>query len=391
MKGIPQLTAVGGYWTTSWRDSSGKRRWRRFGSVKNVSRDEAARKFNEFLREWLTVPLAGEPVEGGTLTVGHLAELMLRRARTYYRKPSGRPTGEAENVKDALAPVTKLFGRKLASEFTPADLIRCREEMIKTCARGTANAMVNRIRRVFRWGVEEGLVLAGVWHGLTAVVPLKRGRTEARETEPVQSVLLIYVAMVFAAASSVLGAMAHLQLLTGMRPGEVCAMRCGDIDMRDDVWVYAPREHKTEHHGRLRKVFLGLRAKRILAPFMDRPKEAFLFSPRDAIAERCAGCETHRRTSNTDRLTDRKVRDHYDAQTYRESVARICRKLEIPAWTPGRLRHNRATATYVSEGVQGAQVMLGHSDSKTTLRYVDKREIAAREDQEGRRLAKEIG
>ena len=163
-------------------------------------------------------------------------------------------------------------------------------------------------------------------------------------------------------------------------------MRCGDVDTREDVWVYAPREHKTEHHGCVRKVFLGLRAQRILAPFMDRSKDAFLFSPRDAIAERCAGCETHRRTLNTDRLTDRKVRGHFDAQTYRESVARICRKLEIPTWTPGRLRHNRATATYVSEGVQSAQVMLGHSDSKTTLRYVDKREIAAREDQEGRRL-----
>jgi integrase len=44
-------------------------------------------------------------------------------------------------------------------------------------------------------------------------------------------------------------AMVELQLLTGMRPREVCAMRSRNIDPRGEVWIYRPLQHKNTHHG----------------------------------------------------------------------------------------------------------------------------------------------
>jgi len=41
---------------------------------------------------------------------------------------------------------------------------------------------------MFKWAVENELVSASVLHGLQAVQALKRGRTEAKESEPVQPV-----------------------------------------------------------------------------------------------------------------------------------------------------------------------------------------------------------
>ena len=44
-------------------------------------------------------------------------------------------------------------------------------------------------------------------------------------------------------------AMVEVQLLTGMRPGEVCQLRPCDIDTAGPVWVFRPRQHKTRHRG----------------------------------------------------------------------------------------------------------------------------------------------
>jgi integrase len=51
-------------------------------------------------------------------------------------------------------------------------------------------------------------------------------------------------------------AMVRLQLLTGMRPGEVVAMRGCDLEMREKVWLYRPGsdqgphgKHKTAYRG----------------------------------------------------------------------------------------------------------------------------------------------
>jgi integrase len=82
--------------------------------------------------------------------------------------------------------------------------------------------------------------------------------------------------------------MIDLQLLAGMRPGEVVIMRSCDVDMSCPVWVYRPQLHKTEHHGPSREIRLGPKAQAIVQSFLKADLQAYLFSPKDAEAWRYA-------------------------------------------------------------------------------------------------------
>ena len=81
-------------------------------------------------------------------------------------------------------------------------------------------------------------------------------------------------------------AMIQLQMVTGMRPTEVCIMRGCDIDTTREIWTYTPASHKTQHHGHRREIYLGPKARQIIEPFLaGRATDAYLFSPAEAEAE----------------------------------------------------------------------------------------------------------
>ena len=127
--------------------------------------------------------------------------------------------------------------------------------MVATTFRGVrwsrkyTNRQTGRIKAVFKWAVAGELVPPSVYHGLMAVADLPKGRSEARETAPVRPVPEEFVRAVRPLVSSHIRTMTDLQLLTGMRPGEVCVMRTCDIDRSRRVWLYRPAKHKTQHHG----------------------------------------------------------------------------------------------------------------------------------------------
>ena len=74
-------------------------------------------------------------------------------------------------------------------------------------------------------------------HGLKAVVGLRRGRSEARESEPVRPAPEASVDAIRPYVSRQVWAMVELQRLTGMRPGEVRQMRTCDLDATAKVWA----------------------------------------------------------------------------------------------------------------------------------------------------------
>jgi len=79
--------------------------------------------------------------------------------------------------------------------------------------------------------------------------------------------------------------MVRLQLLSGCRPGEVVALRPCDLTFGLDGTVcYRPDSHKTEHHGRERRIYLGPQAVAILRPFLERDPESSCFSPAESVA-----------------------------------------------------------------------------------------------------------
>jgi integrase len=82
--------------------------------------------------------------------------------------------------------------------------------------------------------------------------------------------------------------MIELQHLSGMRTGEVVAMRSINIDATGKVWTYIPETHKTEHQGKRRQIHFGPKAQTILRPWLRTEVDAYLFSPAEATAERLA-------------------------------------------------------------------------------------------------------
>ena len=361
---------------------------------------ESRSEYQRVIAEWLS-SRAAEP--GGAKSkapaseriVDELISAYLDFAKTYYVK-NGALTGEYRNIGDAMRPLTALYGRARVGEFGPTELKAVRQAMIDSnLCRRTINNRINRIRRVFKWGVENEFVPAEVLHALQAVAPLKLGRCNVREAGPVKPVPEHLIEPVLKLVAPQVAAMIRLQLLTGMRPGEVMLMHPSDIDMSGPIWVYRPARHKTEHHGRQRVIYLGPKAQEVLQPFLSEDKAAWLFSPQEAMAHIHRERRQARQTPLTPSQAARKRKrypqwtpgDCYDRRSYAWAIRRACDAAFPPPkhaieadrhtwraahrWSPNQLRHNAATYLRKQFGIEAARVVLGHSSADVTEIYAE--------------------
>ena len=128
-------------------------------------------------------------VDAEEVSVVELCSRFWRHAGQYYRKPDGSPGKELHHFTQAFKPLKKLYGRTPAIEFGPLALRTVREEMVKIgWCRRHVNFQVSRIKRMFRWATENELLPGSVYHALQAVAGLRRGRSGARESDPVKPV-----------------------------------------------------------------------------------------------------------------------------------------------------------------------------------------------------------
>jgi integrase len=380
-----------------------------------ASRDE----YDRVIGEWIAGgrgAIVATPQAPSGVTVSVVVAAFWQHAQTYYRTEDGTPTQEVDNLRQALRPLRKLYGSTPATEFGPKALKALQQHMITLkWARTHINRQTNRIRHVFKWAASNELIAASVHHGLATVNGLKAGRTNAIEADPVKPVPNAILAATLPHLSRHVRAMADLQLLTGMRPGEVCAMRTCDIVRGKKVWTYTPSQHKTKHHGHRREIRMGPKAQALVTPFLKPELTAFLFSPAEAEAERLEALHKARVTpahlgnrpgTNRQRAPKRKPRDSYTVTTYRRAIARACqRALRMPAelrepetkdaiaadspaakkerqrlrsewnainvWHPHQLRHNAATILRGQYGIEAARLILGHRSAAVTEIYAE--------------------
>lgn len=233
---------------------------------------------------------------------------------------------------------------------------------------------------MFRWATENELIPPAVFQGLQAVMGLKSGRTEAPESEAVKPVPETHINAIQPYVSRQVWALIQLQLHTAARGGEILKLRAIDIDTTGNVWLYRPADHKTAHHGHQRTIYLGPKAQSIVHEFMiNRPVDVYLFSPREAEAERHTQAKVHRRPNpkTTPKKTSRMIGDYYTPDSYRRSIARACVEAKIPEWSPHQLRHSAATFIRKEFGLEAAQIMLGHSRADVTQIYAEVNEEKA--------------
>jgi len=345
------------WWTAKWESAAANHLYDIFVSMWL----QAGRRLPDGLTptDWQArkqVALANmQPGEGAqrTYLVSDLVADFLKFAHVHYRK-DGQETSEVGNIKCMARPLVDGLGGLAVDSFRPQDLVTYRDLLIERgLARTQINKQVQGIRRIFKHGVFEGTVPAGILEALRTVRPLQKGRTQARETEPVRPIDEENVFAVLPQLSQTVAAMVLLQWHTGMRPGEVVQMRGKDLDRSGSVWFYRPPRHKTQHYGHERIVRLGKNAQEILQPLLPDDPTQPVFHPV---------------TSPEDKNP---VGATYTTQSYGRAVRRACLRAGIEPWSLNRLRHSAATRITHEFGIELARVILGHRSISTTQLYAE--------------------
>lgn len=346
---------------------------------------ESQAEYDRLIGEWILTGRHAPPKKPGQPAKRSIGELMiayLEFADGYYRK-NDQPTGEYDAIRYSLRPLRKLYCDFPVEDFRPLALKNVREQMIAAgLCRREVNKRVQRIVRMFKWGVENEIVPAMVHHALKQVAGLRYGRSDARETEPIRPVDDATVAAIKPYVSGQIWAMIRLQQLTGMRPGEVCQLRACDIDRSEIPWIYRPTTHKTQHHGHTRKVYLGPQARQLLIAWGFEQKTGFLFSPKAELEERSAARRKARKTSVQPSQAKRKRKaspkrapgERYNTAAYGNAIARACKRAGVQHWHPNQLRHSAGTHMRQIGGLEATSLALGHKGLAVTEVYAERDE-----------------
>ena len=272
-------------------------------------------------------------------TINELAVAFLKHCDSFYRK-AGKRTAEYDCCKGAIRPLTRLFGSTPANTFGPAALKATRQKMLdsgKMC-REYCNKSVGRIRRMFKWGVENELVSATVLAGLNAVQPLRQGHLDAFDHPSRGRIDQTTLDAVRAAVTDQTRDMIDLAILTGCRPGELVSLTASMIDKRDPTaWVAVLDDHKTKHMGKVRALAFGPKSQEILKRHLPNDPQERLFPML--------------------------------RETFSNRLKLACDNLGLPRFTGHWLRHTAATEIRQTHGLDGVQASLGHSSASMSDHY----------------------
>lgn len=349
---------------------------------------------------------AGDGKQYPDLLVGEVIVAYMKFCRGYYVK-DGEPTKEVRSTAYAMRPLRALYASTKAHSFGPKALKAVQTYMIEKedLSRGVINDRTGRIKRMFEWAVSEELLPASVSQALRTVKGLRRGRTHARETEPVKPVPDALLAATLPYLPPHVQAMVRVQRVTGMRPEDVVAMRPGDIDRADEgAWVYTPKEHKNSWREHVRQIPLGPAAQTIIAPYLNRAAEDHLFSPAEAMQWRREDrrrrkserktqvyrCEVRRlerersARQRSRRSRQRMPKTYYTTGSYYRAVRYAIEKARgsgflVPFWYPNQIRHTRGTEVRHAFGLEAAQVILGNAQARVTEIYAERNIELARD------------
>ncbi|MCI0701613.1 MAG: tyrosine-type recombinase/integrase [Planctomycetia bacterium] len=408
-----------------WTDTLGVRHFQMlpgpFGS------EESRTAFALLELELAATPNRAPATGEGVASVNEVMLAYVDFAEVHYRRADGTTTNELDEYKLVSKYVRELYGERPATEFGPLALKAVRQKFIDAnWCRGFINQRIGRVKRVFKWAVAEELVPPAVFQALAAVPGLQRGRSKARETEPVGPVEDAVVDATLPHLNRFVRGLVEFQRLTGCRPGEACSLRRCDIDTGGPVWLYKPATHKNAWRGRSRTITIGPQAQELLKEFFTTDFSVYLFSPARAVAElhatRTANRKTPRypshmaRNAKKRKKNPKQLAEKYDRGSYGLAIDRACDKaFPLPAelaprekdngkmeshrewwerlnekeqdevkewrrahrWHPNQLRHTFATRVRKHYGLEAAQVLLGHSRADVTQVYAERNEELA--------------
>jgi integrase len=352
--------------------SSGVRKDKLLGPHNTTaSRIEYARVIGEWEARGRRLDTAGP----SDLTVAELLDRFMVHAESYY----GKDSKEYGHFERTSVPLTDTYPHKLAKDFGPIELKVVRQRMVEhhDWSRKVVNRRVNRIRQIWKWGAEEGLVPATAWHGLLVVKGLLAGKTTARERPERTEVPEELVTRTLPFLPRHVRGLVRFQLLTGARPAEACRLRLADLETTGDVWFYRPREHKNAWRGHARIIGIGPECQKLLAEFTQGiGSDDYVFSPRRQREETFAAKRAARKSPvQPSQVTRKKAKpknapgERYKTDSYAQAIKRACREHNVPHWHPYQLRYTAGLRVRRQVGPDAAQALLGHRTVDMTEHY----------------------
>ena len=358
---------------------------------------------NQMYAEWIKQISVADPFPILKATpknykIVDLAVKYLEYAEKYYASTNDKHNGEFKQSKVSIGHLTEFQGLQSAETIGPKMIESLQRHLVeKGLSRRTLNQRVGRVKRFLKWCAAQELIPPEKYHSLLCVSGLRKGQYGVKDTEEVKPVLWKDASQVLPYVTPHIATMIEVQYLCGMRPQDVTNMRPCDIDQSGEIWLYRPEEHKTAYLGAVLVKAIPVPAQLLLAEYLQRDAEAYLFSPKESQQWRYDNqiitsekkrktkvypCELKRRERmKKQRRATRdygKFGDKYTTGTYHQAVKRGFEKAEknnvaIPRWSPNQLRHSIATEISAAIGEQSAQRYLGHKHLETTGIYAEKR------------------
>lgn len=300
---------------------------------------EANTAYQNFLRQMneINAPIA----KGGGLPVCVAVGKFLDYSKEYFHN-----LGEYTNRKSTLRVFSEFFEWTPITEIGPLKVMELMDHLAnQKLPRTRVNRVLTHIKRMMDWLVSRELIGPEKLAAIKSVKPLKAGRSAAVEMPPVEPVPLSTVEQTLKKIRKPLSDMIRIQLLTAMRPNEICGLSFNEIDQSGAVWTYSPEKHKNAHRGHQRKILIGPVAQSLLKPYSFLPKDQPIF----------------RTTKN----------EPFRSVVYGRAIKEHNKANKIKHWMPNQIRHAAATMLVKEFGWQAARLILGHRTFDTTQIYAE--------------------
>ena len=282
----------------------------------------------------------------------------LRELVEAYLTKRRRPVGKSDkgNIKKAFAFLAELFPDADTATFDgealedfQCFLIRKKNLKGEPYCRKYLNKLIGFVRDVFKWGATKKLVSYARANELKLVPAIQYGEALHENPDREAASPEAIIATIRHTKEQQIIDMVILQVLTGMRSGELCNSKAGEIKRKPgmDVWLFEPYHHKNKWKGKKRSIALGTEEQTIL--------EKYLRGKKDGESLFC----------NLYRYKNKAI----SPEKYAEHIRKTQKKHGLERFTPYQLRH--ANGTWISEvlGRDHARAQLGHSSEQMTERY----------------------
>ncbi len=283
---------------------------------------------------------------------------------------------ELAELERAALVLERLYGPTPAAKFGVAELGVVREAMIKgswlteaeradyrkrklplSWAKSTVNHQMGRVKRIFRFAEQMGLVAKGTWEHLRSLRPLRKN--EVRETPKRKPVDEAIVEKTLPHLSLMVASMVRVQLLTGMRPSELCGMTCDKFQPGPDgTLLYRLDEYKSAHLPDAQDwqmVVLGPSAQAAILPFLEAARalggSVFLWRPRPN-KQAC-----------------------YTESGYYQAVVDGCKRAKVPPFHVYQLRHAACQRITRLMGSDAARAVLRQRTLDATQHYSNHQDL----------------